>query len=125
MSRSIRNEKKTEEQAIKFILNQEPDWQRTKASNPGFDLYKPGDNGEQKYWCEVKAMTGSLDNRSVGLSHTQFDYARDKGDDYWLYIVEHTGTDQANIIRIQNPAGRTRTFTFDHGWRSIAVAKTG
>ena len=114
--------KKIEEQAIKFILNQEPDWQRTRASNPGFDLYKPGGNGEQKYWCEVKAMTDSLDNRSVGLSHTQFDYAREKEDDYWLYIVEHTGTEQAQIIRIQNPAGRTRTFTFDHGWRSIAVA---
>ena len=114
-----------EEQAIKFILNQEPDWQRTKASNPGFDLCKYGENGEQKYWCEVKSMTGSLDNHSVGLSHTQFDYAREKGEDYCLYIVEHTGTHQANIIRIQNPAGRTRTFTFDHGWRSIAVAKTG
>ena len=114
--------KKIEEQAIKFILNQEPDWQRTKASNPGFDLYKSGENGEHIYWCEVKAMTGSLDNRSVGLSYTQFEYARDKGGNYWLYIVEHTGTDQAQIIRIQNPAGRTRTFTFDHGWRSIAAA---
>ena len=117
--------KKIEERAIKFILSQEPDWQRTKASNPGFDLYMSDDNGEQKYWCEVKAMTGSLDNRSVGLSHTQFEYAREKGEDYWLYIVEHTGTDQANIIRIQNPAGRASTFTFDHGWRSIAVAESG
>ena len=117
--------KKIEEQAIKFILNHEPDWQRTKASNPGFDLYKSGDNGEQKYWCEVKAMTGSLDNRSACLSHTQFEYAREKGDDYWLYIVEHTGTDQATIIRIQNPAGRASTFTFDHGWRSIAAAELG
>ena len=114
-----------EEKAIEFILANEPEWQRTKPSNPGFDLYKSGENGEHKYWCEVKAMTGSLDKRSVGLSHTQFEYAREKGEDYWLYIVENTGTDQAHIIRIQNPAGRTRTFTFDHGWRSIAVAKTG
>jgi len=24
------------------------------------------------------------------------------------------------MVRIQNPAGRARTFTFDHRWRDIA-----
>ena len=65
-------------------------------------------------------MTGSLTDRPVGLSRTQFDYARAHGDAYWLYVVERAGMDSARIVRIQDPAGNARTFTFDHGWLHIA-----
>jgi hypothetical protein len=70
-------------------------------------------------WCEVKAMTGSLHNRPVGLSHTQFKHAQKHGESFWLYVVEHAGTDP-RIVRIQDPAGKARTFTFDHGWIDVA-----
>lgn len=64
---------------------------------------------------------GQLEDRPVGLSHTQFDCAREKGDAYWLYVVEYaTDPAQARVLRIQNPVGRARTFTFDHGWAGIA-----
>jgi len=63
----------------------------------------------------------TLEDRSVRLSHTQFDYAREKGDAYWLYVVEYaTDPAQAHALRIQNPVGHARTFTFDHGWSKIA-----
>ena len=42
------------------------------------------------------------------------------GDAYWLYVVERAGMDSARIVRIQDPAGNVRTFTFDHGWLDIA-----
>jgi hypothetical protein len=109
-----------EAQAIDLILSYEPEWQRTPANNPGFDLFKAGADGTPTRWCEVKAMTGSLHDRPVGLSRTQFECARERGEAYWLYVVEHAGTDSARIIRIQDPVGKTRTFTFDHGWLSVA-----
>lgn len=65
-------------------------------------------------------MTGGLLDRPVGLSYTQFECAREHGEAYWLYVVEHWGTDSARIVRIQDPAGKMRTFTFDHGWLNIA-----
>ncbi|MDE0566926.1 DUF3883 domain-containing protein, partial [Shewanella sp. K8] len=72
-------------------------------------------------WVEVKAMTGTLEDRPVGLSHTQFNYAREKGEAYWLYVVERaTDPMHARVLRIQNPAAKAQTFTFDHGWREIA-----
>ncbi len=72
-------------------------------------------------WVEVKAMTGGLANRPVGMSHTQFDFAREKGDAYWLYVVEHATTpERTRVLRINNPAGLARTFTVDHGWVSFA-----
>jgi hypothetical protein len=109
-----------ETRAIELILAHESQWQRTPLQNPGFDLFETGEDGKTARWCEVKAMTGSLRNRPVGLSRTQFEFARDHGEAYWLYVVEHAGTDSATILCIQDPAGKARTFTFDHGWVALA-----
>lgn len=69
-------------------------------------------------------MTGSLEDRPVGLSRAQFDYAREKGDGYWLYVVEYaTDPKRTRLLKIQNPFGNARTFTFDRGWIGIAYAE--
>jgi hypothetical protein len=110
-----------EEQAIALITAVEPTLRRTPEGNPGFDLYETDTSGKKIRWVEVKSMTGNLEDRPVGLSHTQFDCARERGDAYWLYVVEHaTDPAQARILRIQNPVGHARTFTFDRGWSEIA-----
>jgi hypothetical protein len=113
-----------EAKAIDFILSREAGWRRTPSQNPGFDLVEVGVNGQPVRWCEVKAMTGDLNNRPVGLSRTQFEFARQHGQNYWLYAVENAGSDEARIVRIQDPAGKARTFTFDRGWLSIAELDT-
>jgi hypothetical protein len=112
---------KIEGHAIDLIIDLEPSLHRTPDGNAGFDLFEMGRDGKQTRWVEVKSMTGTLANRPVGLSRTQFDYAREKGDAYWLYVVEHAADPaQARVLRIQDPAGHARTFTFDHGWSEIA-----
>lgn len=111
-----------EANAIDFILSLEAGWQKTLAHNPGFDLFEAGTDGQPVRWCEIKAMTGRFADRPIGLSRTQFDCAREHGDAYWLYVVEQAGTDRARLIRIQDPAGKARTFTFDHGWLDVAAA---
>jgi len=113
-----------EERAIDLIIGLEPGLRRTPEGNPGFDLFEADSSGRQIRWVEVKSMTGTLQDRPVGLSHTQFDCAREKGDAYWLYVVERaTDPAQARVLRIQNPVGHARTFTFDHGWRQIAQSE--
>ncbi len=109
-----------ESKAVDLILLQEPCWERTPARNPGYDLFEPDGNGAAIRWCEVKAMTGCLEDRPVGLSRTQFEHAQKHGQAYWLYVVEHAGTDTPRILRIQDPAGKARTFTFDRGWIEVA-----
>lgn len=112
---------KIEDQAIALIISLEPGLKRTPEGNPGFDLFEVNGSGQRVRWVEVKSMTGTLENRPVGLSHTQFDYARAKGDAFWLYVVEHaTDLEKARVLRIQNPVAHARTFTFDHGWSQIA-----
>ena len=111
-----------EAKAIDLILSRESEWRRTRTHNPGFDLYQGDEQSGATRWCEVKAMTGTLADRPVGLSRTQFNYAREHGEAYWLYVVESAGTDDASLVRIQDPAGKAKTFTFDHGWREVAEA---
>jgi hypothetical protein len=110
-----------EAKAMELIQAREPRWQPTPDRNPGFDLFEPGPNGRPVLWCEVKAMTGGLSDRPIGLSRTQFECAREHGSSYWLYVVERADTDCARVVGIQDPAGKARTFTFDHGWLDVAV----
>lgn len=40
----------------------------------------------------------------------------------WLLDVGSLGPfRQARVARIQDPAGKARTFTFDHGWIHIST----
>lgn len=110
-----------ESRAIEFIRSREPLLKVMPAGNKGFDLVETDINDEPERWIEVKAMKGSLDDRPVGLSSVQFEFARQHGEQYWLYIVEHAGDmARSRIVKIENPAGRVGTFTFDKGWISIA-----
>lgn len=107
--------------AIDLIRRREPSLEAMPAGNKGFDLLEPVAGGEPKRWIEVKAMTGTLQERPVGLSADQFELAAAKGDRYWLYVVESAADRvRARIVKIQNPAGRASTFTFDRGWVEIA-----
>lgn len=112
-----------ESKAIDLILLHETCWERTPTHNPGYDLYEPDKHGTAFRWCEVKAMTGSMEDRPVGLSRAQFTHAQEHGESYWLYVVEHAGTSNARILRIQDPAGKASTFTFDRGWVSVAIVE--
>lgn len=110
-----------EEQAINLIVKREPHLLRMPVNNPGFDLVENDSDDQPVRWVEVKAMTGTLKSRPVGLSRTQFETAQEHGDRYWLYVVERAGSREgARIVQIQDPVGKARTFTFDHGWLSVA-----
>lgn len=114
-----------EAQAIDYIVSVEPMLQRTPPNNPGFDLIERGSDDKPIRWVEVKAMSGAFDNASVTMTRTQFKFAQEHQDAYWLYVVENAGTpEHSRIIRIKDPAGKAQTFTFDHGWAKVAENST-
>jgi hypothetical protein len=91
------------------------------ASNPGFDLVARDASGDPTRWVEVKALMGSMRDRPVGLSSVQFRFALQHREHYWLCVVEHTDDPaRGRIVKIQDPAGRAGTFTYDRGWVQIA-----
>ena len=107
--------------AIALILEQEPTLVQTQRNNPGYDLYETDADGATVRWIEVKAMTDDWNSRPVTLSGVQFQCAREKGKAYWLYVVEHAGTDDATVVKVKDPAGKAKTYTFDQGWRAVAT----
>ncbi len=117
--------KDLEEAAISYILRVEPQLRRMPDNNPGFDLFEPDEQGQPRRWVEVKAMTEGLWDRPVGMTYKQFSCAQQHGKAFWLYVVELAGTPEARILRIQDPAGKARTFTFDEGWREVAEIDGG
>jgi hypothetical protein len=112
---------KVEAVAIDHILTLESDLQRTPPGNKGYDLFGTDEDGHTNRWIEVKAMVGTLANHPVGMSKAQFEMALEKGYRYWLYIVENATSEEPRILKIQDPAGNARTFTFDAGWSEIAM----
>lgn len=47
------------------------------------------------------------------------------GDAYWLYVVENVqDPENIRVVRIQDPAGKTRYFTFDSGWNAFVEVST-
>lgn len=111
-----------EKQAIQFILEREPHLQPAPVGNPGYDLYETDDRNGVVRWVEVKAMTGTLQDRPVGLTHPQFEHALEHGGAFWLYVVERVSDAEHTVLhRIQDPAGKARTFTFDRGWTAAAA----
>ena len=105
---------------IERIISEEPSLQRTPKNNPGYDLVEKDAADHELRWVEVKVKSGAFN--WIGLSRTQFEMAMDRGENYWLYIVEYAeNPDKARIIRIQDLAGKSENFIFDHGWGKLAT----
>ncbi|MGO8671322.1 MAG: protein NO VEIN domain-containing protein [Capsulimonadaceae bacterium] len=110
-----------DQKATERVTAMEPTLQRTRHDNPGFDLFEPGPDGNPVKWVEVKAMSCTMRDRPATMSKRQFECAREHGEAFWLYVVEAAGSlENARVVKIRDPHGKARTFTFDHGWLSVA-----
>jgi hypothetical protein len=88
--------------------------------NPGYDIESVDrDTGSIRY-IEVKGIDGIWGERGVGLSRAQYECAREKGNDYWLYVVEHVFGESPSVYRIHNPAGQITQYRFDGNWVGLA-----
>ena len=105
-----------ERKAIGLILERE-DWLRAEPDNPGFDLYRKDRSGRKTLLCEVKALSGTLDDAPARLTPNEFRCALEQRRNYWLYIVENLAGEDPRIVRIQDPAGAASRFAFGPEWR--------
>jgi hypothetical protein len=95
------------------------DPQKQDHFNKGFDILSCG--AEERRYIEVKSLDKEWQASSpAGLSSAQFEFAQDKGAEFWLYVVEHARDDaRFRIYIIRNPALRVTQFMFDDGWRAV------
>jgi hypothetical protein len=77
-------------------------------------------------YIEVKSLSGDWGARNAaGLTRAQYEFAREKGDQFWLYVVERAAGDDYQIHRIQDPANQVNQYLFDDGWQELAETAEG
>jgi hypothetical protein len=87
-------------------------------SNPGYDV-ESSDNGRVVRYIEVKSLAGEWGSGGMpNISPTQFDFARDTGEEAWLYVVELAEL-APRITAINDPVAQATAFVFDPGWREL------
>jgi sacsin len=90
-------------------------------NNPGFDVLSRDDQNEPRY-IEVKGIKGGWGLDGVPISVRQFEFAKDKGEEFWLYVVEYADDPQeVTIHMIQDPVNQITQFRFDSGWQQLAA----
>lgn len=92
------------------------DMDKIQVHHPGYDVESSNGSKEVRY-IEVKSLSGLWDGLSPArLTKTEFENAKKKGENFWLYVVEKAETEDFQIYLIQNPANRVDYYLFDHGW---------
>lgn len=68
----------------------------------GYDLYARHRTTREQRLIEVKGLQAEL--RAVWLEQNEWAQAQQRGDEYWLYVVDSCGTTPTVHLRQQNPA---------------------
>ena len=91
-------------------------------THPGYDI-KSVDyrSGEERY-IEVKGTAGRWGEMGVGISKNQHKLAEEKGDSFWLYVVDQVNSEhKVKVYPIQNPTNQISYYMFDKNWIQTVV----
>ncbi|WP_429407000.1 sacsin N-terminal ATP-binding-like domain-containing protein [Paraburkholderia sp. MM5482-R1] len=87
-------------------------------NNPGFDIHAVADDDQEEF-IEVKGQSGAWTEEGVALTPTELITAQQKGERYWLCVVEYAQDEKRRQLHLlRNPYGLTQQFRFDVGWKS-------
>jgi hypothetical protein len=99
------------------------DMETIQVNHPGYDITSVDESKKPRY-IEVKSFTGIWDSQNPAqLTKKEFETAREKGDTFWLYVVENAETENFQIHCICNPAQQVDAYLFDHGWLNLGTNK--
>lgn len=115
------------ERVMKFELEQgrnPKDMELVQIHHPGYDIESKSKDGKTRY-IEVKSLSGIWDSQNPAeVTKFEFETAKKKGEDFWLYIVEQVDSPNFRIFTIPDPANRVDFYLFDHGWLLNEKAKS-
>ena len=98
------------------------DMETLQIHHPGFDVKSVDmENHKDVRYIEVKSTIGNWDSQNPArMTKTEFEFAVEYGEKFWLYVVEHVESENFVIYGIKNPAKQAEYFLFDHGWQLVA-----
>ena len=90
-----------------------------KTNNPGFDILSESE--EEKRYIEVKTVNGGW--KWVLLTKTEFETARERGAEYWIYVVEIYEDGKHCLTTLNDPYNKVNYYSLDDGWKDIENSK--
>jgi superfamily II DNA or RNA helicase len=109
--------KEVEDAAMRFAIEYERNSGRIPedvSMREHFDILSRNPRTGEVRFIEVKGKSG-LD-LEIELTETEFKVAREKGRQYWLYIVYGIGTGKPRLLAVQDPVSNMR-------WREVSVRR--
>ena len=95
------------------------DVQKMPENKKGYDLKAKNPKTGERLFIEVKADSYCWSDKGVGISHSQYEYARNHRAAFYLAVVENA-LSNPEIHYIKDPAGLITEYRFDCGWRDVA-----
>lgn len=90
-------------------------------THPGYDIESTEQDGSEIVrFIEVKSTSGFWGAEGVDISITQIKKAYEKGENFWLYIVENVQSSNRKLHTIQNPAKYIKAFKFNDAWKELS-----
>ncbi len=81
-------------------------------------------SGQIIRYIEVKTLTGKWGEGGVAITKNQIEFALEKNDKWWLFIVEGINTESPkNILSLRIPVLEANRFMFDSSWKQLAFKK--
>jgi hypothetical protein len=118
---------KIDDKARKIVCNFEIKAQRVPMEmselQEGYNIISRNKKTEEiERYIYVKGLIGEWSNYDVALlSSEQMKMAKEKGESFWIYVVEFVEDEENMLIhRINNPFEKITKYAFDHGWRDAS-----
>lgn len=94
---------------------------RMSANNKGYDIEAINRTTSEIIYLEVKGDSYDWSDKGVGITYSQYDMAKRKGNSFFLAVVENLRSHPRKIFYIQDPVAYITEYRFDAGWASLAT----
>ncbi|MGI9251886.1 MAG: sacsin N-terminal ATP-binding-like domain-containing protein [Pseudohongiellaceae bacterium] len=112
---------KSESIVLKDLKGKGYDAKRMRRNYPGYDIEAINTETGEVFYVEVKSDSYTWSKKGVGLTSTQFEFAKKQGKQFILAIVENIKTNPSKPIYIQDPVAYITNYQFDSGWQGLAT----
>jgi hypothetical protein len=95
---------------------------RMPPNNKGFDIKAVNPTTGEEIYIEVKGDSFGWSPKGVGITPAQYRFGQEKGESFYLAVVDNLRSSPRKIYYIQDPVSQITQFRFDDGWASLSTA---
>jgi hypothetical protein len=117
----LKSRDEIEKKTIEIAINEELKENRKVRIAPirkHYDIISVGNNPEDIKYIEVKGHISLKSFMYITLSKSAFEFAKKKGDEYWIYLINIIKNKEATILKIRNPINKLE-------WKRIIEVERG